>query len=557
VLSEFFQHHVSENIRDLLHTDFDQRPCASTLSRLFTSYCQILDLSDEQTPIEIRSYPSYQEWKLLVEKYPFESQLLYQLAEAYERTGAENISTILLKEMVQNYVKTGKLAKEIVGAKEEAAEATITVLQKVGDALTKKGQHDEAIAMYTAAIERDPDRLSVWKSLADVNAAKGDHDEALRTYEAALRKEPMNLWLWHNICEAHLSRNDIDSTISFCRHQWILSQENPSALITLSSLFSAKSDYLLSINTYMDMFVNENQNVRSALTDFEKHLISTRWKQPDDISKRYRYVTFPSLMTRLQPRALNNIHSVKTLLSTAIPFVVSEDTKMTVHFAAWTGNADLMKPHIVSRRQNMKDKDGMTALHLAVWNMHLEMVDLLLKSPVTLVSAENERGWTALHLAVWNNDVAMIEKLVQVGAINAISKNRGNSPMFWAAQNGHVDAIKALKKAGADLAEENVEGWTPMHVAALHGRANMIKVLKNARCDVSARTKTGSTPMHLAVKYGHLDAIKTLIDAGANVSIRDVDGLTPMDLAEREWKMRADGTELLKVLKSYKFKRKH
>jgi serine/threonine protein kinase len=93
---EFLQHHILENIKELLHRDPRQRMRASDLHGIFCAYCFVLD-----TPVtecfQRVSYPTYVEWKQLVVELwnrslkndflHFQSELLFQLAAFYQKKG--------------------------------------------------------------------------------------------------------------------------------------------------------------------------------------------------------------------------------------------------------------------------------------------------------------------------------------------------------------------------------------------------------------------------------------------------------------------------------------
>ena len=69
------------------------------------------------------------------------------------------------------------------------------------------------------------------------------------------------------------------------------------------------------------------------------------------------------------------------------------------------------------------DDNGMTALHLASDNGHLETV-MLLKEQGSDIHATNNNGMTALHLASWKNHSKIVMYLVKQGSdVNAKDNN--------------------------------------------------------------------------------------------------------------------------------------
>jgi ankyrin repeat protein len=117
---------------------------------------------------------------------------------------------------------------------------------------------------------------------------------------------------------------------------------------------------------------------------------------------------------------------------------------MKVHFAAWTGDKESAEMLVRQGEDiTVPDSYGWTALHLAVWNMHADMVIFLLEvvDQMMWISTQNQDGISALHLATCNNDVE-IKILLNAGADKYVQDHDGLMPVHWAAKNGHVDASK-------------------------------------------------------------------------------------------------------------------
>jgi ankyrin repeat protein len=211
-------------------------------------------------------------------------------------------------------------------------------------------------------------------------------------------------------------------------------------------------------------------------------------------------------------------------------FFVTDDN---VSLAAWTGNVEAMERHVIDGEDvGLADHNGWTTLHMAVWNMHAEVIDLLLQLiRQHTLSAQNSDHESALHLAIFNDDSDTVKNLLSAGADPASQDINGITPIYWGAQNRSIYAIKALIEAGVDVSVRNRIGVTPMHWAACYGHIDVIQVLRRAGADVSVRNSTGATPMHWAAYNGHVHVIKVLKDAGADVSARDNIGRTPMYFA--------------------------
>lgn len=106
---------------------------------------------------------------------------------------------------------------------------------------------------------------------------------------------------------------------------------------------------------------------------------------------------------------------------------------------------------------NTAANDGMTpflqaTLGVSSGKVTLEMCDLLLKSKANInaqIKRPSAMGWTALHYAVINNDVELVEYLVKHGANVNRASSDGMTPMYLAETNENQKIINLLKKAGA------------------------------------------------------------------------------------------------------------
>jgi ankyrin repeat protein len=91
---------------------------------------------------------------------------------------------------------------------------------------------------------------------------------------------------------------------------------------------------------------------------------------------------------------------------------------MTMEYAAWIGNIELVSIRVTQpqyRKQNFK---RWTALHSAVWNMHTDIVGILLENDIVDLEVKSNEGWTVLFLATMNDDLR-IAKMLLIGGSDA------------------------------------------------------------------------------------------------------------------------------------------
>ena len=221
------------------------------------------------------------------------------------------------------------------------------------------------------------------------------------------------------------------------------------------------------------------------------------------------------------------INQVKPWVSVRAGLTPLNAEFMSLHFAGWTGDLNLVKS-LLSKGSNAgsQDPDGFTALHLAVFNMHVDVVEILIEAEPRIVDLSTKAGMIALHVAVVNNDVEIIKLLLKAGA--RPSDRYLNTPMHFAASAGNVNAINSLTKVNADLSPRNCEGLAPMHLAALSDRIDAIKLLKAAGADISVCDPNGRAPIHVAAFSGNVATVKVLIEEGIDIQVRDCSGKTPL-----------------------------
>jgi ankyrin repeat protein len=186
---------------------------------------------------------------------------------------------------------------------------------------------------------------------------------------------------------------------------------------------------------------------------------------------------------------------------------------------------------------NGSEADGTTALHWAVRNDDVTLVDRLIRAGAK-ANTENRYGVTPISLACENGSAAVVERLLKAG-VNANATGRlGETALHLCARTGRPEAAKVLLTHGASVdAVESWRGQTPLMWAAADGHADMVKLLVEAGADVHARSAIiqwerqrteeprdkwmppgGFTPLLLAAREGRVAAAKALLDAGADVN---------------------------------------
>ena len=118
---------------------------------------------------------------------------------------------------------------------------------------------------------------------------------------------------------------------------------------------------------------------------------------------------------------------------------------------------------------NAKDKDGNTALIVAVKRVHTAIVDLLLAAPGIDIDVNAEGSqpvdWTALTWAASEGNTAVVDLLLAAGADVDAKTNNGATALIWAAVGGHAAMVRQLLAAGADVDAKTNNGDTALMLA--------------------------------------------------------------------------------------------
>jgi ankyrin repeat protein len=199
---------------------------------------------------------------------------------------------------------------------------------------------------------------------------------------------------------------------------------------------------------------------------------------------------------------------------------------------------------------NARSPDGTTALHWAVYNGNLALVERLIAAGAD-VSAANEFGSTPLAEAATVGNAEVIEALLTGGAAVDAPGADGQTALMVVARSGNTAAAEALIAHGADVnARELWREQTALMWAAAQSQPAMVALLLEHGAEVDARSIVnkwprqvtgeprrmyrpfgGLTPLLFATREGCLECVRALVAAGANLDLPDPKGVTPLFLA--------------------------
>ncbi|HEY4339010.1 MAG TPA: ankyrin repeat domain-containing protein [Steroidobacteraceae bacterium] len=199
---------------------------------------------------------------------------------------------------------------------------------------------------------------------------------------------------------------------------------------------------------------------------------------------------------------------------------------------------------------NQRSVDGTTALHWAVYDNDVAVIDRLLAEGAK-PNLRNDYNATPLAEAAVVGNADVIHKLLKAGADPESANADGQTALMVVARTSNVEAAQVLLKAGAQVnAHETWRGQTALMWAAAQSQPQMVHLLIEHGADVNAVSKLthferqvtaeprmqqrpsgGLTPLLYAARSGCLECVKELVRGGADINLPDPDGITPLIMA--------------------------
>ena len=240
--------------------------------------------------------------------------------------------------------------------------------------------------------------------------------------------------------------------------------------------------------------------------------------------------------------------------------VAVENQNTPLHKAASETTHDWIAPVIeqllLEVDVNARNRDGNTALHLAVKSKNEKAVYALLKSPNIDIKIKDNAGFPPdfyvdssrnfqpvdermfyslnLHRAAQDNKLDILRELFEVYGVPAnVRDQAGYTPLHHAASKEVAQLL--LKQPGIDLNDRgtNVGGEqkTPLHKAVLQGRYDVVSLfLEQPTIEINARDDRGQTPLHNSWLWheGVPEMIALLLAKGSSVNAQDNKGETTL-----------------------------
>ncbi|KAF4339903.1 ankyrin unc44 [Fusarium beomiforme] len=145
---------------------------------------------------------------------------------------------------------------------------------------------------------------------------------------------------------------------------------------------------------------------------------------------------------------------------------------------------------------------------------HEPIVQKLLTKDNINYNAKNKEGLTALHMACLNKYPKIVEALVEnaPGIDLYTINNDEQTPLHVATQQESEEIVRLLITKMDEVDQQDEHGQTALHLASETGMVGITDMLLNKDCDAKLRDNRGRTALHIASKIGDKAIVYSLLD---------------------------------------------
>ncbi|XP_077866020.1 transient receptor potential cation channel subfamily A member 1-like [Saccoglossus kowalevskii] len=178
-----------------------------------------------------------------------------------------------------------------------------------------------------------------------------------------------------------------------------------------------------------------------------------------------------------------------------------------MHYASRTGNIKSLQGLLeLGALVNAKDDKKQSPMHFAARYGRYHTIRRLLDSRMGphIINDTDGKGMTALHLASYNGHAKVVQLLMARGAL-LHRDHKGNTPLHLAAMSGYTDTMKVLLGTHAHLIDQvEDDGNTALHLAAREANANAVSYLLSEDAHLLVN-KRGWSSLDFAIQMKNKD----------------------------------------------------
>lgn len=226
-----------------------------------------------------------------------------------------------------------------------------------------------------------------------------------------------------------------------------------------------------------------------------------------------------------------NTGKVLTLLNDSINPNVNDYGGMTaLHYATQNGHLQTVKALVLNGALvNKNNYEYQTPLHLAVHFNHLDIAEFLVQHEAS-INSRDQYGLSPLFYSSAYGDFIMTDMFLFYSKGESVTDPDGRTPFLAAVWGGHLANAELLLKYFAKVTETDDDENTALHLAVLNEDLEMIDSLLSWGCNLEAENEAGYTPLDLAILENNYNVIDHMVNSGADVNHKARRGMNSIDL---------------------------
>lgn len=237
---------------------------------------------------------------------------------------------------------------------------------------------------------------------------------------------------------------------------------------------------------------------------------------------------------------MSSLENVQTYIeSYKIDWSIRDSNDYTIlqYFVQYGEDLDVLKYIVDHSKVDVRTKDGLTVLHLALQTDKRDMVFNTLQFCCDLNAVTNS-GVTCMHFAISGSaSFQLAEFLIKKGFDINVRDNKGRTPVHSMFFNSSKELATKSIQFGLNVNARDDDGKTALHHAIeanSYFQLDHIKYcLNDLKVDPSICDNRKRMALHYAVELGKVNVLDTLARyTYLDLDAKDVDGKTPLMLAE-------------------------
>lgn len=189
-------------------------------------------------------------------------------------------------------------------------------------------------------------------------------------------------------------------------------------------------------------------------------------------------------------------------------------------------------------RLDILDNDNRSLLFIGIKFGYYDIIEVLLNNTnnigVDVSDVKDIQGYVALHYAIIQKNIKIIEILLKHGSKINTQNNNGYGALHLAVITRNYDICKLILSSEYTKNKINMNikcntGETALHIAVNLGLSNIVKLLLDYNIDPNIQENDNEyTALHYSIFIDNINIIKNIIENEANVNIQDIYGNTPL-----------------------------